>query len=119
VNLKGPFLCTQAAAREMAKRKKGTINNISSVHEDLPFPEYSAYCAAKGGVRMLCRDLALELAPYGINVVNVAPGAIDTPINKRTLSNPEKKGRSDETLGPTWGFACLDCQRVESSQNVS
>ena len=91
VNLKGPFLCTQAAARDMAKRKKGTIINISSVHEDLPFPGYSAYCAAKGGLRMLCRDLALELAPHGINIVNVAPGAIDTPINKRTLSNPEKK----------------------------
>ncbi len=91
VNLKGPFLCTQAAARDMAKRKKGTIINISSVHEDLPFPGYSAYCAAKGGLRMLCRDLALELAPFGINVVNVAPGAIDTPINRRTLSDPEKK----------------------------
>lgn len=91
VNLKGPFLCAQAAARDMAKRKKGTIINISSVHEDLPFPGYSAYCAAKGGLRMLCRDLALELAPHGINIVNVAPGAIETPINKRTLSNPEKK----------------------------
>lgn len=91
VNLKGPFLCTQAAARDMAKRKKGTIINISSVHEDLPFPGYSAYCAAKGGLRMLCRDLALELAPYGINVINVAPGAINTPINERTLSDPEKK----------------------------
>jgi glucose 1-dehydrogenase len=91
VNLKGAFLCTQAAARDMAKRKRGTIINISSVHEDLPFPGYSAYCAAKGGLRMLCRDLALELAPHGINVINVAPGAIDTPINKRTLSNPEKK----------------------------
>lgn len=91
VNLKGPFLCTQAAARDMAKRKKGTIINISSVHEDIPFPGYAAYCAAKGGLRMLCRDLALELAPYGINVINVAPGAINTPINKRTLSDPEKK----------------------------
>jgi len=91
VNLKGAFLCTQAAAREMAKRKKGTIINISSVHEDLPFPGYAAYCAAKGGLRMLCRDLALELAPYHINVVNVAPGAVDTPINKRTLADPEKK----------------------------
>lgn len=91
VNLKGPFLCTQAAARDMAKRKRGTIINISSVHEDLPFPGYSAYCASKGGLRMLCRDLALELAPYGINVINVAPGAIDTPINERTLSDPEKK----------------------------
>lgn len=91
VNLKGPFLCAQAAARDMAKRKKGTIINISSVHEDLPFPGYSAYCAAKGGLRMLCRDLALELAPHGINVINVAPGAIDTPINRRTLADPEKK----------------------------
>ncbi len=91
VNLKGPFLCAQAAAREMVKRKKGTIINISSVHEDLPFPGYSAYCASKGGLRMLCRDLALELAPFGINVINVAPGAINTPINQGTLSDPEKR----------------------------
>jgi glucose 1-dehydrogenase len=91
VDLKGPFLCTQIAAREMAKRGRGTIINISSVHEDLPFPGYAAYCAAKGGLRMLCRDLALELAAHHINVINVAPGAIDTPINERTLSNPEKK----------------------------
>jgi glucose 1-dehydrogenase len=90
VNLKGPFLCTQAAAREMAKRKKGTIINISSVHEDLPFPGYAPYCAAKGGLRMLCRDLALELAKFNINIVNVAPGAIDTPINDATMKNPEK-----------------------------
>lgn len=90
VDLKGPFLCTQAAAREMAKRKKGTIINISSVHEDLPFPGYAPYCAAKGGLRMLCRDLALELAKFNINIVNVAPGAIDTPINDATMKNPEK-----------------------------
>ncbi len=91
VNLRGPFVCTQAAAREMAKRGKGTVINISSVHEDLPFPGYAAYCAAKGGLRMLCRDLALELAKHNINVINVAPGAVDTPINERTLSDPEKK----------------------------
>src|ERR1051325_6704172 len=90
VNLKGPFLCTQAAARIMVKQRRGTIVNISSVHEDLPFPGYSAYCAAKGGLRMLCRDLALELAKHHINVVNVAPGAIETPINAKTLSDPEK-----------------------------
>lgn len=90
VDLKGPFLCTQAAAREMAKRRKGTIINISSVHEDLPFPGYAPYCAAKGGLRMLCRDLALELAKFNINIVNVAPGAIDTPINDATMKNPEK-----------------------------
>lgn len=92
VNLKGPFLCTQAVARDMVRRKaRGTIINISSVHEDLAFPGYAAYCASKGGLRMLCRNLALELAPYGINVVNVAPGAIATPINAATLEDPEKK----------------------------
>lgn len=90
VNLKGAFLCTQLAAREMAKKQRGTIINISSVHEDLPFPGYAAYCASKGGLRMLCRDLALELARYNINVVNVAPGAINTPINERTMGDPEK-----------------------------
>ncbi len=92
VDLTGPFLCTQAAAREMVKAKRrGTIINISSVHEDLPFPGYADYCAAKGGLRMLCRNLALELAPYQINIVNVGPGAIATPINKATLEDPAKK----------------------------
>ncbi len=91
VDLKGPFLCTQAAVRDMVRRKaRGTIINISSVHEDLPFPGYASYCAAKGGLRMLCRNLALELAPFGINVVNVGPGAIATPINTATLLDPEK-----------------------------
>jgi len=90
VNLKGPFLCTQLAAREMAKKGGGTIINISSVHEDLPFPGYAAYCASKGGLRMLCRDLALELAKHHINVINVAPGAINTPINEKTMEHPEK-----------------------------
>ncbi len=91
VDLKGPFLCSEAAAKEMVRRGQGgTIINISSVHEDLAMPGYVAYCAAKGGLRMLCRDLALELAPYHINVVNVAPGAIATPINRRTLEDPKK-----------------------------
>src|SRR5919204_393113 len=91
VDLKGPFLCSQAAARDMVRRgAPGTIINISSVHEELAFPGYVAYCAAKGGLRMLCRDLALELAPHKINVVNVAPGAIATPINEETLRDPEK-----------------------------
>lgn len=99
VDLKGVFLCTQAAAREMARAGKGgTVINISSVHEDLPFPGYAAYCAAKGGVRMLCRNLALELAPYQINVVNVAPGAIATPINTATLQDPAKKQKLEASI---------------------
>ena len=91
VDLTGPFLCSQAAALEMARRGQGgVIVNISSVHEQIAFPGYSAYCAAKGGLRMLCRDLALELAPHRIRVVNVAPGAIATPINRATLEDPAK-----------------------------
>jgi glucose 1-dehydrogenase len=64
--------------------------NISSVHEDVAFPGFAAYCASKGGVRMLMRDLAVELAPFGIRVNNIAPGAIATPINTATLQDPSK-----------------------------
>ena len=89
VNLKGPFLCLQAAAKRMQK-DGGSIVNISSIHEDFPFPGSTPYVAAKGGLRMLMRNAALELAPHGIRVNNVAPGAIATPINAATLSDPAK-----------------------------
>jgi len=91
VNLKGSFLCAQACARAMRDQGRGgVIVNISSIHEDYPFPGYTPYCASKGGLRMLMRNLSVELAPYGIRVNNVAPGAIATPINSATLANPEK-----------------------------
>jgi glucose 1-dehydrogenase len=91
VNLKGPFLCAQACARVMRDTgQPGVIVNISSIHEDVPFPGFSSYCASKGGLRMLMRNLAVELAPYRIRVNNVAPGAIVTPINEATLRDPEK-----------------------------
>jgi glucose 1-dehydrogenase len=89
VNLKGPFLCTQAAARRMQK-EGGSIVNISSIHEDFPFPGSTPYVAAKGGLRMVMRNASLELAQYGIRVNNVAPGAIATPINAATLADPAK-----------------------------
>jgi|SRR5579871_438014 len=99
VNLKGVFLCSQAAARQMVKQGRGgRIINISSVHEDLPFPGYSSYVAAKGGVRMLTRNMGLELAPHGINVVGVGPGAIATPINKGTLDDPERKAALEHQI---------------------
>jgi glucose 1-dehydrogenase len=66
----------------------GKLIFISSVHEDIPFPEYTAYCASKGGVRMFMRNLAMELAQYKINVNNIAPGAIATPINQAVLDDP-------------------------------
>lgn len=90
VDLKGPFFMAQAAARQMVKQGKGRIINISSVHEDLPMPGNAPYCAAKGGLRMLTRTLADELAPYHITIVGIGPGAIATPINKKTLADPEK-----------------------------
>lgn len=89
VNLKGPFLCLQAAARRMQK-DGGSIVNISSIHEDFAFPGSTPYVAAKGGLRMLMRNASLELAEYGIRVNNVAPGAIATPINAATLADPAK-----------------------------
>jgi glucose 1-dehydrogenase len=81
VNLYGSFLVSQAAARQMVKQGQGgKLVNISSVHEDIPFPQYTAYCASKGGMRMMMRNLAMELAPYKINVNNIAPGAIETEM---------------------------------------
>lgn len=72
VNLTGPFLCSQAAARQMiAQGGGGRIINISSIHEDLPMPTNAPYCATKGGLRMLMRTIAVELAPHQITVNNI------------------------------------------------
>lgn len=91
VNLKGAFFLTQAFVRKLRDAKKpGRVINISSVHEDMVFPHFASYCAAKGGLRMLMRDLAVELGPLGITVNNVAPGAIITPINKSLLDDKSK-----------------------------
>src|ERR1017187_10205272 len=91
VNLRGPFFLTQAFVRRLRDAKKGgRIINISSVHEDMAFPGFATYCCSKGGLRMLMRDLAVELGQLGITVNNVAPGAIDTPINTTLLNDKPK-----------------------------
>lgn len=88
VNLRGPFFLSQVFVQRLREAKKpGRIINISSVHEDMVFPGFATYCCSKGGLRMLMRDLALELGPLGITVNNVAPGAIATPINQSLLQN--------------------------------
>jgi glucose 1-dehydrogenase len=93
VNLKGVFFATQAMVRHLrATGRRGRVVNMSSVHEEIPFPNFAAYCASKGGLRMLTRNLAVELGPLGIAVNNIAPGAIETPINAKLLNDPQKLG---------------------------
>ena len=91
VNLKAVFFATQAVVKHFRETNNpGKIINISSVHEELPFPHFTSYCASKGGVKMITRNLAVELGPMGITINNVAPGAIATPINQELLNNPEQ-----------------------------
>jgi glucose 1-dehydrogenase len=91
INLKGAYFASQAFVQHrMAVKKPGKIINVSSVHEDLPFPHFTSYCASKGGMKMMMRNLSIELAPYGITVNNIAPGAIETPINTALLNDPAK-----------------------------
>jgi glucose 1-dehydrogenase len=91
VNLKGLFFITQAFVKHRMQAKAGgKVINVSSVHEELPFPHFTSYCASKGGVKMLTRNLSIELAPLGITINSIAPGAIETPINKKLLNDPVK-----------------------------
>lgn len=89
-NLVGPFLFCRAFVRGCRKAKmRGKIINITSVHEDIPRAGAADYCASKGGLRNLTRCLALELAEHGINVNNLAPGMILTPMNQEAIDNPK------------------------------
>lgn len=111
VNLKGAFLVTQAACRQFLAQppldgveSRGKIVNISSVHEDIPFPNYTSYCASKGAIRMFTKNLGVDLAPLKININSVAPGAIATPINAAVLADPEaNKETLDEIPWGRWG----------------
>ena len=113
VNLKSAFFGTQFAAKQfIAQGDGGLIINISSVHEDWPMPGNVAYCVSKGGIRMLTRTAGVELGPHGIRVVNVAPGAVDTPINAATRATRPRCRQLDAaiplgriaqpTRSPTW-----------------
>jgi len=102
VNLNGAFLISQIGARQMVKQGAGgKLIFVSSVHEDIPFPGYSAYCASKGAIRMFMRNIAMELAEHKINCNNIAPGAIATPINQKVLDDPEAKKNAISEI--PWG----------------
>jgi glucose 1-dehydrogenase len=116
VNLKGAFLCTREAVKYMLqnmtnedKRRRSSsssveinnnysIINISSIHEQTPQPESAPYAASKGGMEMLTKTVALELADTGIRVNGIAPGAIATDMNKEVLENQEKKQKKEQQI---------------------
>jgi glucose 1-dehydrogenase len=91
VNLKSAYFGTQLAAKQFIVQKSdGLVINMSSVHEDWPMPGNTSYCVSKGGMRMLTRTAGVELGPQGIRVVNVAPGAVATPINDETMNDSKQ-----------------------------
>jgi len=99
VNLKSAFFGTQAAAQQfIAQGGGGLVLTVSSVHEDWPMPGNAAYCVSKGGIRMLTRTAGVELGAHGIRVVNIAPGAVSTPINASTESDPAKMTALDAAI---------------------
>jgi len=125
VNLRGAFMC----AREAIKRfldagTAGSIVNISSVHQDIPKPDYLGYSVSKGGMRNLTRTLALEYAGYNIRVNAIGPGATITPINRAWVDDPEKAmlvtshiplsrpGTADEMAGVTCFLASDDAAYI-------
>jgi glucose 1-dehydrogenase len=97
VNLTGTFLCSRELARRLPEDRDGVIVNVSSVHEQIPWPEFSHYCASKGAVKLFAQTIAKELAPR-VRVVNVGPGAIVTPINEDWVDDPEARQRVLEEI---------------------
>lgn len=117
VNLRGAFLCTREALKYMINSHDNTNNsnininnknpdsntnfsiiNISSVHESIPQPYSAPYAASKGGMEMLTKNIALEVADKGIRINGIAPGAIDTAMNKDIMEDPQKKKQEEEKI---------------------
>src|SRR5271167_1644471 len=99
INLKSAFFGTQLAAKQMISQGSGgRIINMTSVHEDWPMPGNTAYCLSKGGMRMLTRTAGVELAPHGVLVVGVGPGAVATPINTATINDPVALKKLDDAI---------------------
>jgi NAD(P)-dependent dehydrogenase (short-subunit alcohol dehydrogenase family) len=111
VNLKGTFLCCQAAGRQMAARRSGKIINIASIGGFIAYPGSIAYLASKGGVVQLTRGFAVELAPFNVQVNAIAPSLFETPMMAASRADSEsqryfmdrtpmgRRGRPEELVG--------------------
>jgi glucose 1-dehydrogenase len=98
-NLYGTFFCSRKFVQHRKQMgKAGKIINISSVHEEINAPGNADYNASKAGIRNLMRTLALEVAPYGINVNNIAPGMILTPMNQKAVDDPETRKKAEKNI---------------------
>jgi len=98
-NLYGPFYCCQQFIRARKQAGgRGKIINITSVHEDIPRIGSAGYNASKGGLRNLTRTLALELAPDLINVNNIAPGMVLTPMNQPAIDDPKELEKQVQSI---------------------
>ncbi len=118
VNMKSAFFGAQAAAKQfIAQGGGGLILNISSVQGDWPMPGNTAYCVSKGGIRMLTRTAGVELGSHDVRIVNIAPGAVATPINASTEADPAKLKSLDAVI-PLWqdGATLRDSQRCSVSR---
>jgi glucose 1-dehydrogenase len=92
VNLRGAFLCAQHAIRDwLAAERRGSVINVSSVHQIIPKPRFVGYSVSKGGMQNLTHTLALEYAARGIRVNGIGPGATVTPINRAWIDDPVKR----------------------------
>lgn len=99
VNLTGPFLCSREMVRRLPDEvRPAAIVNVTSVHEVIPWPRFSHYCASKGGLKLFGQTIARELAPRGIRVVQVGPGAILTPINRELIEDPAARREQEAQI---------------------
>ena len=98
VNAKGVFFCSQAVGRHMAAQKSGSIINVTSFSAFLATPNVAHYGASKGAVNMLSKHMALDLAPFNIRVNNIAPGVIETNMNRERLATPEQREASMQRI---------------------
>lgn len=99
VNLTGMFLGTREALRHfLDTNKKGAVINMSSVHQQIPWPTFADYAASKGGAKLFTETVALEYADRGIRVNNIAPGAIDTPINAEKFADPVQRAKTESLV---------------------